>query len=160
MGNRIIYRVCEAIMFTFCFLIVIRMTRKEIARFWENNDTSSVTIKRFDKSNNENIEFPTFSICFQNGYVMYSSKEFQKDHPSTTAKNFKTKIRKYRSFLEGSIPYNHNAMKRVSSFSSLAIKLKGLVRKFDIIDENSIRINRWNNSMKILLLRYQENVKS
>ena len=146
MGNWKIYRVCEAIMFTFCFLTVIWMTKKEITRFWDNNDTSSVAIKRFNKSNDENIKFPTFSICFQGGYVMYSSKEFQKDS-GTTAKNFKTKIRKYRSFLEGFIPYNHNAMKRFSSLSSLAIKLKGLVRKFDILNENSIKINRWNNSM-------------
>ena len=134
-------------MFTFCFLIVIWMAKNEIARFWDNNDTSSITIKRFGKSKDENIKFPTFSICFQNGYVMYSSKEFQKD-PRTTAENVKTKIRYYRSFLEGFKPFNHNAMEKRSSFSSLAIKLKGLVRKFDVIDENSIRINRWNNSMK------------
>ena len=38
------------------------ITKKEIERFWANNDTSSVSIKRFDSQTEDSNRFPTFSI--------------------------------------------------------------------------------------------------
>ena len=139
------YRLCKAMVFAACFSIVIYMAKKEITRFWENNDTSSVSIKRFHTQTDNGNQFPTFSICLQHGYVMYSSKEFQK-HPETTTKNVKTKIRNYRDIVEGFTPYNHEIMAKYPTFSSLTIQLKDLVTRYSIQEEYSSIEERWNHS--------------
>ena len=143
------YHICKAIVFTICFLIVIYMAKKEIARFWENKDTSSVGIKSFHQTDDENIQFPTFSICFHQGYVMYSSKDIRK-LIRKFGWNIKMQslIRDARHVLEGSRPYNQTIAEKFSDFSSLTIKLKNLIRKYQIGDENSHIINRWNDSVK------------
>ena len=95
MKNSYLCRICKAVMFVMCLSIVIYMARKEIARFWENKDTSTVSIKRFHKQRDENGNFPTFSICFQYGYVMFDSKEFQNNGPKTNKDHAKNEIQKY-----------------------------------------------------------------
>ena len=140
------YQISKAVVFVACFSIVIYMAKEEIARFWANNDTSSVSIKRFHTQPENGNQFPTFSICLQHGYVMYSAKEFQKD-PETTTKNVKTKIRNYRDIVEGFTPYNHKMMAKYPTFSSLTIQLKDLINRYSIQEKYSSIVERWNNSM-------------
>ena len=147
MKNSYLYRICRAVMFVMCLSIVIYMARKEIARFWENKDTSSVSIKRFNEQNDENGKFPTFSICFQYGNVIFSSNQFQNNVPNTNMDNVKKKMAKYRNILEGFKQYDHDLMKKFPSFSSLTIKLKDLISEYEITDEYYDVTTRWSKSM-------------
>ena len=57
-----------------CSGIAVYMAIKEMERYFDNHDTSSVAMKRFSKENDQDSQFPTFSICFHQGNVIYSSK--------------------------------------------------------------------------------------
>ena len=142
MKNTNFYQICKAIIFVMCFLIVIYMGKKEIERFWANNDTSSVSIKRFDSQTEDSNRFPTFSICFNNGYVIYSSKVFTQNH-KMSKKNLKTKIKNYRDILEGKTPYNNETMGKYPTFSSLTIQLKDLINRYSVQKEHSSIKDRW-----------------
>ena len=142
MDNTYYYKICKVIMFIVCSSIVIYMTTKEIARFFANKDTSSVAIKKFEKpKDDQNNPYPTFSICFFQGLVMYRSNAFSKR--GGPKKSSKVKIQNYKNILEGFEPYNPVTMARYPSFSSLTIKLKDLIIGYAIEDENFNRVNDW-----------------
>ena len=142
MDNTYYYKICKVIMFIVCSSIVIYMTTKEIARFVANKDTSSVAIKKFEKpKDDQNNPYPTFSICFFQGLVMYRSNAFSKR--GGPKKSSKVKIQNYKNILEGFEPYNPVTMARYPSFSSLTINLKDLIIGYAIEDENFKRVNDW-----------------
>ena len=142
MDNTYYYQICKVIMFIVCSSIVIYMTTKEIARFFANKDTSSVAIRKFEKpKDDQNNPYPTFSICFFQGLVMYRSNAFSKR--GGPKKSSKVKIQNYKNILEGFEPYNPVTMARYPSFSSLTIKLKDLIIGYAIEDENFNRVNDW-----------------
>ena len=64
------YQIGKAITLMICSFIVVFMARKEIVRYFDNHDTSSVAIRKFNKTNDQNHQFPTFSICLFRGNVM------------------------------------------------------------------------------------------
>ena len=141
------YQIGKAITLMICSFIVVFMARKEIVRYFDNHDTSSVAIRKFNKTNDQNHQFPTFSICLFRGNVIYSSKEFMQVS-GVSSKNVKDQINSYRTILEGLRPYNHEKIEKFPKFSSLTIQLKDLIGRFAIRDETLNRVRHWtyNNS--------------
>ena len=136
------YQIGKAITLMICSFIVVFMARKEIVRYFDNHDTSSVAIRKFNKTNDQNHQFPTFSICLFRGNVMYSSESFMQV-PGVSSKNLKLQINSYRSILEGLTPYNHEKMEKFPKFSSLTIQFTDLIGRFAITDETLNRVRHW-----------------
>ena len=143
------YQISKGVMFATCFSIVFYMAKKEIARYLDNKDTSSVAIRKFGMVNDHDHQYPTLSICFFNGNVIYSYPAFKQTFKKPQKAVIKI-IEYYRKILEGYKTYNESTIKsrlkmaRYPTFSSLTIKLEDLIHKYGIAAENSTRIDIWN----------------
>ena len=101
------------IVFIICSGIAVYMAIKELERYFDNHDTSSVAMKRFSKANQDS-QFPTFSICFHQGNVIYSSEAFTQ-HFDKSTEDVKPKIQNYKNILEGWTTYNPELIKSLEN---------------------------------------------
>ena len=128
-----------------CSGIAVYMAIKEMERYYDNHDTSSVAMKRFSIENDQDSQFPTFSICFHQGNVIYSSKAFTQ-HFNKSTEDVRPKIQNYKNILEGWTTYNPELIKRLGKLSLLTIRLKDLIHEYRIENEDSIRENSWRHN--------------
>ena len=69
-----------------CFFLAGYMAVTQICRFIENQDTSSISFKRFNRTPKD--KYPTFSLCFEGTeFHWYHNMEIFNDH-ELSAKNF------------------------------------------------------------------------
>ena len=129
MNSKYFYGVGKAIMFVACVLIVLYIAQKEMVRFVSNDDKSSVAIRTFHQKNGQDSLFPTFSLCFHGGNVMYRFKAFMEGQ-NEPINNLKRKIHNYTNLLEGLTPYNTKLIERFPEFSALTIDFKDLIQKY------------------------------
>ena len=116
-----------------CFSVVLYLTTKEILRYTNNEDTSSIAFKKFNASPRD--KYPIISFCF---YGKYSSI-YKKDKLEASGMS----IAQYWNIITGRSEVNVSEIISLPEFPLVTIKLKELTKKFNTENEKGEYINRW-----------------
>jgi hypothetical protein len=136
------------------------MGMKEILRYTNNKDTSSVSIKQFNEKAEDN--YPTFSLCFlgsgKSEKLIYNYSQFE-DNPLSNylirlkeRKKVRNRISKYQNLIKGKLNVSSEEIKNATeclsgtpctNFSQVTMKIKPLLRMFTVVDQSRKWLNHW-----------------
>ena len=119
--------------FVFCFSVVCYLTIKEIIRYSNNDDTSSIAFRKFNASPRD--KYPVITFCFYGKYSsIYKKDEIEKAGLS---------ISQYWYLITGHTEANASEINSLPEFSLVTIKLRELTKKFNSKNEKDGYINGW-----------------
>ena len=119
--------------FLLCFSVVLYLTIKEIIRYSNNDDSSSIAFKKFSASPKD--KYPVITFCF---YGKYSSI-YKQDKLAKAGMS----ISQYWYLITGHKEANASEISSLPEFSSVTIKLRELTKKFNSKNEKDGYINGW-----------------
>ena len=71
MSDKKVFPLFKITFFIFCFSVVLYLTSKEIIRYRENEDTSSISFRKFNASPRD--KYPVITFCFYGRLGRYST---------------------------------------------------------------------------------------
>ena len=121
--------------FIICFSVVFYLTIKEIVRYNTNDDSSSISYKKFNDSPKD--KYPVITLCFYGRYGQYRTIYKQKNIEKSGLS-----VLQYREILIG----KSNSAPEINdlpNFSSATIALNEMIRKIATFDDQDKAINKW-----------------
>ena len=135
MSEKRVFPFAKFLFFAFCFSVVFYLTCKEIKRYIDNEDTSSIAFQKFNSSPRD--LYPVISLCFYGRYGRYSTiykEELLNDKGYNTSQ--------YWNLITGNSNATPEEIKNMPDFSSVTINLEQLTLKFQTINERDEFINK------------------
>ena len=120
-------RISQFLFFIICSSMLLYMISKEVMRYMNNDDESSIEFKKFNASPED--KYPAFSLCFDEmkrsyGKAIYNTTLFPKlDRRKQPAR--------YWKLITGKKNSTNEEIKSLQDFSSVTIKLKKLLQFFN-----------------------------
>ena len=135
MSDKRVFPFAKLAFFVICFGVVFYLTCKEIKRYIDNEDTSSIAFRKFNASPRD--IYPVITLCFYGRYDRYSTiyKE-----AVLNEKGYNTS--QYWNLITGNSNATTDDIKRMPDFTSVTIKLEELTLKFQTINERDEFINK------------------
>ena len=120
------------------FSVLAYLSCKDIKRYIDNEDSSSITYRIFNTAPRD--KYPVVTICFDGKakawHSIYNKKVLRKNGLSAG---------EYWKILTGRTNVTIGEMKKIPDFTDVTINLKNLTRKYQIKDRNGRVFNRFNS---------------
>ena len=120
------------------FSVLAYLSCKDIKRYIDNEDSSSIAYRIFNTAPRD--KYPVVTICFDGKakawHSIYNQKVLRKQGFSAG---------EYWKILTGRTNITIGEMKKIPDFTDVTIKLKDLIRKYQIKDRNGRIFNRFNS---------------
>ena len=125
-------------LFILYFSVLVYLSCKDIKRYIDNEDSSSITYRNFNTAPQD--KYPVVTICFDG-----KTKAWDSVYNKDVLRKHGFSVSEYWKLLTGRTNITISEMKKIPDFTDVAITLKDLTRKYQTMDRNGKFFNKFNS---------------